>query len=173
VFSVHADMDATVPYESGYFKEPFLNTPVLFVYGSKAIQTHANTLTIPNDLYTYNGTNHPVHITQELMDTTINFISRKLVTQLKCYNGTPLGTKLTTEHNVSFTIFPNPTNDFINIYNNANAKVQIFNINGKLVFESKNKSMIRLNNLDKGIYLVRFSNSKTNTSLEMKKIIVQ
>lgn len=58
-----------------------------------------------------------------------------------------------------FKIYPNPTNEILNIQNNNNIridKVKIFNILGSLVFKSdKYENKINVNNLLTGIYLIK------------------
>ncbi len=58
----------------------------------------------------------------------------------------------------NFIIYPNPVTDFLHIKNDYhNFKVQIFDILGKKIIESKNQSILNVKDLDKGIYLIKFS----------------
>jgi hypothetical protein len=70
--------------------------------------------------------------------------------------------------NNEFKIYPNPTNDILNIHNYNNNKIdkiKIFNTLGNLVFQSDNDvNKIKVNNLPAGIYLIKLYNeNKTFT----------
>jgi endonuclease I/chitodextrinase len=74
----------------------------------------------------------------------------------------------------SFNIYPNPSSGNIKInFENSNEKysVQIFSVLGQKVFEKEysNSSSAAVNNLHKGIYLVKIS---TDTKSATKKLIV-
>jgi endonuclease I/chitodextrinase len=74
----------------------------------------------------------------------------------------------------SFEIYPNPSNGNVKInFENSNEKysVQVFSILGQKVFEKEyiNSSSAAVNNLQKGIYLVKITN---DTKSVTKKLIV-
>lgn len=57
-------------------------------------------------------------------------------------------------------VYPNPANDFVNIEVNGNEikEIEIFDLNGKKIFNettSDNKILINLQRLDKGLYIVK------------------
>ena len=63
--------------------------------------------------------------------------------------------------NVTLTVFPNPTKDFLNIQNTSNTtidKVVITDISGKKILQQKQKTnQVNVQNLAKGIYLLHVS----------------
>ncbi|QXP61756.1 DUF4832 domain-containing protein [Olleya sp. HaHaR_3_96] len=73
--------------------------------------------------------------------------------------------------NTNFSIYPNPTSDFITIKlkKSDSAIIQIFDTNGQLIKELlvSNNYKIDLSNLSNGLYLIRFKN---NTSANIKFI---
>ncbi|AUC75890.1 DUF4832 domain-containing protein [Olleya sp. Bg11-27] len=73
--------------------------------------------------------------------------------------------------NTNFSIYPNPTSDFITIKlkKSDSAEIQIFDTNGQLIKELlvSNNYKIDLSNLSNGLYLIRFKN---NTSSNIKFI---
>ena len=72
-------------------------------------------------------------------------------------------------NDISFSIYPNPTNRVINILNDKpNIDVLIFDVTGKQVLHKKETYQIDVRSLSNGIYFMRLSDG-TNTSV--KKII--
>lgn len=81
---------------------------------------------------------------------------------------------------IDFTIYPNPTNEIVNIQLSGNLvespKIKIYDIIGKLVYEKNNfdnfasqNLSFRVDNLTTGIYLISVqTNDKTTT----KKLII-
>jgi hypothetical protein len=73
-----------------------------------------------------------------------------------------------------FNIYPNPSNGNFKInFENSNEKysVQVFSVLGQKVFEKEyiNSSSATVNNLQKGVYLVKIT---TDTKSVTKKLIV-
>ncbi|EDM44295.1 lipase (putative secreted protein) [unidentified eubacterium SCB49] len=67
----------------------------------------------------------------------------------------------------SIGIFPNPTENFVNLNSSTNVHFEVYTSLGQLLFEgelTKNKKQIDFSNLKKGVYLLRVNN-------ETKKII--
>ncbi len=70
----------------------------------------------------------------------------------------------------TFTIFPNPVNDKLNIRSSSIIdKVEVFNIQGVLVSKSLNQNFIQVKNLTSGIYLLKVY---SENGIVNKKIIV-
>ncbi|MFV8370559.1 endonuclease [Flavobacterium sp. LB2R40] len=74
----------------------------------------------------------------------------------------------------SFEIFPNPSNGNVKInFDNSDKKhsVQVFSISGQKIFDKEysNSSSGSINNLQKGIYLIKITNDSTSVT---KKLIV-
>ncbi|MBI5541153.1 MAG: T9SS type A sorting domain-containing protein [Bacteroidia bacterium] len=85
--------------------------------------------------------------------------------------------QLETKENELFRIYPSPATEIITITNNINSNetiVSIFDFQGKQIINSifhNEKSMeINVNNLVKGIYLVKI---QTDKSIESKKLVIQ
>ena len=70
-----------------------------------------------------------------------------------------------------FKLFPNPTNDFINLsIQQENFKVEIFDLLGKKLLESYDIKIIDVTNFDKGTYLLKLSSGyNSNSKLFIKK----
>lgn len=70
-----------------------------------------------------------------------------------------------------FTVFPNPTQGFINIYN-ANGlpcDVKIFDLQGNLLYQRysvKNETALDISNFAQGVYLLKMF-SETNSYTEL------
>ena len=56
-------------------------------------------------------------------------------------------------------IYPNPTNEIINItYSNETPnKIEVYNLNGKLILTNKNINSIDLRNINSGFYILKFT----------------
>ncbi|MDZ4665187.1 MAG: DUF4465 domain-containing protein [Bacteroidota bacterium] len=71
-------------------------------------------------------------------------------------------------------LYPNPTNNDLNIDNSANTEIhfQLMNINGTIIKEEKTNSSVKwdLSELPKGIYLVKLSDEKNSV---VKKLVKQ
>lgn len=72
-----------------------------------------------------------------------------------------------------FTMYPNPTNNFLNIRTDieGDADIQITDLNGRIVTISNTSSIIDVSNFDSGIYLVSLISD--GVSLKTKKLVVQ
>jgi hypothetical protein len=73
----------------------------------------------------------------------------------------------------SITIYPNPSNNEISIvYDDIkHSKVVLYDVNGKLIFEKSGCHAINVATYNRGLYLVKLINLKTNQSFE--KIVVK
>ncbi|WP_158293188.1 T9SS type A sorting domain-containing protein [Tamlana fucoidanivorans] len=60
-------------------------------------------------------------------------------------------------------IYPNPASSFINIKSNKTLLIQIYNLQGKLLFEN-NLKVIDLSNLFSGTYIIKTTDSNSNYS---------
>ena len=74
--------------------------------------------------------------------------------------------------NSTIRIYPNPATDFINIDVPENLKYQtnIYNLNGRLISSSKNKSVIEIQTLPHGIYLIEITDLNSDHKV-VEKII--
>lgn len=74
-----------------------------------------------------------------------------------------------------FAIYPNPSNGtfFYKITNTENAKIEVTDAQGKIVFfedVSQNQGEIDLSNVSKGVYFVQFTTNETSTN---KRVVIQ
>jgi hypothetical protein len=88
---------------------------------------------------------------------------------------TTLSNKDLSKHN--FSVFPNPSTRIFNILTEnpiANATIIIADLNGRIVFQTKSENLnnqtLELNQLQKGIYILKISNENFKYS---QKIIKQ
>jgi Secretion system C-terminal sorting domain len=54
-----------------------------------------------------------------------------------------------------FRVFPSETSDFINVENPSDEAIALYDVNGKLLFNSQNQSKIDVSHLASGIYFVK------------------
>ena len=66
------------------------------------------------------------------------------------------------------SIYPNPSNNFINIEGTQNSTQKIFDLSGKLLIESK-LTQISLENLSKGIYFLEIEQNKIKSHHKIVK----
>ena len=134
-------VDSTV---FGVFKNGF---PEGIVY--KILQQSDGKILVGGSFYTYSSTQ-----------------SRSLIRLNGSYS---LGVDTFNETN-DFKIYPNPTNDLININSNNNhsfTSVKVYDLSGKMLIESSDNK-ISVSNLSSGVYLLRIM---TETGEITKKFI--
>lgn len=69
-----------------------------------------------------------------------------------------------------FSIYPNPSSEFINILSNQPVeKVEIYDINGRLLMEISNTSFINVTDLQSGIYFIQVNSNSTITTQQLIK----
>ena len=78
--------------------------------------------------------------------------------------------KLNLKNNIQ--IFPNPASSTLNIKAEGNTITEIYDINGRKVMTSANKS-IDIHHLGSGFYTVKIINSKNNSTVTSHKLIKQ
>ncbi|MCF6308582.1 MAG: T9SS type A sorting domain-containing protein, partial [Flavobacteriaceae bacterium] len=68
-------------------------------------------------------------------------------------------------------IYPNPTNDFINIEianNNSNIAIKLYSILGKLLYQSNTNTQlfkIDMSDLSRGIYILELTDAQSNKAV--------
>ena len=74
-------------------------------------------------------------------------------------------------HEISFNIFPNPSNGIVNISTDKTLQVNIFDILGKAVYSNtvNGTKALDLSHLENGVYIVSVSDGKNQTS---EKIVI-
>ena len=84
------------------------------------------------------------------------------------FTGDPMS--LNEMNSINFNLYPNPTSNFISINTDLSEfKIEIFDLLGKKVHFSQNKSHINLSHLDSGIYLLTMESKFYSTS----KVIIK
>ena len=84
------------------------------------------------------------------------------------FTGDPMS--LNEMNSINFNLYPNPTSNFISINTDLSEfKIEIFDLLGKKVHFSQNKSQINLSHLDSGIYLLTMESKFYSTS----KVIIK
>lgn len=73
----------------------------------------------------------------------------------------------------TFKVYPNPTNDYVEVESSQNADIEIINLQGKIIGKhvlSNNKVVIDLSTIPSGVYIIK---AKTNNGIVTKKLIKQ
>ena len=111
-----------------------------------------NTIEIPADIDRIDETNFEFD----------NFRTGFILDNIQISNLSNLGVA---DHSTSnFTIFPNPTTDYININTTENVKsVDILDFSGKSILANQNAKQIDVQHLSKGIYLLKVTTDKGTT----------
>ena len=77
----------------------------------------------------------------------------------------------TTSFSPKVEIFPNPASDQLNIETNeASFTFSIWTLNGQLMYQSSNEKVINIAHLPSGLYLTKFTDSNSQSSI--KKVVI-
>lgn len=181
-YGCHATGDQTVRYDYG---APLQGVAPVSLYGSGDIETRMNNLGVYNELDTYSGSEHPPFSNGGLA-TTNNNLTSFLYNILDC---NPNNMKKTDQQDCAsfyvdsvtndttgivllkdlpgWNIFPNPTENVLNIEyeNHAIDQLYIYNVVGNQVFETKGlenrATTIDVSNYTKGVYYIKaFTNGQ-------------
>lgn len=187
VVSLHGTDDNTVPYGTAmlYIGGSF---QIMVVDGSRTIHEHASNIAVPNKFYTWYGQDHVPYVgttstALAYMDTTVRFVSNFLYEQLGCTPSdpnplpnapAPSGINDVDAASVA-SISPNPTDHSIVIRwrdSSGSLNITFFDMTGRIV---KTKTLyagyeeVSIDDLDAGIYTVRFDSEKTRRT---EKLII-
>ncbi len=173
VVSMHGDQDMVVPFNRALIVALSI-FPIMEVCGSLAIHEKATGLGIPSELKVYPGAGHvPWENNAADMQSAVNFAKDFVHDQL-C-NGN-LGTNEVALKKTDFLMFPNPTNNFLNIISEEMDKfykIEILDISGRIVKSTNlnNSSIVQVEtgDLRNGQYLVRLVGKNT---IGTQKLIV-
>ncbi len=104
-------------------------------------------------------------------------VQTNTVTDTVSLNPTTHVSNLSVDNKNQLLIFPNPTNDVVNIqYSNANLyDVAVYDLLGRMVAEKKgkrNQTTLNLNGMARGTYLVKIID-KTDNSTITKRVVLQ
>ncbi len=111
------------------------------------------------------------NITSQLTKSDFNSLEGYL-------NGDRVGLEINTDESASdynVIVFPNPANELLNVVSSEDATIQLFSVNGSLLFKSDNvvaneKLQINTANLADGVYLLQVSN---DNFVSTKKVVIQ
>jgi hypothetical protein len=175
IVSVHGDEDGTVPYNTATIT--VFGIPIIPVSGSRDIHARANNVGVTNVLKTFNGQDHVPYATNgTYMDSTY-WVVRDFLADVVC-NGLS-GTEEATKTVGKLNIYPNPATSDLNISiagtSLKNTTVQLIDISGRLVYETKittdvTTHKVNTANLTAGLYIVKTAGAK---GMQTQKLVIQ
>jgi hypothetical protein len=81
--------------------------------------------------------------------------------------------EINNENSMTFNVYPNPANDFINIETNnnydSNFKISIYNSLGIKVIETSNENTINIEDLPSGMYFINVMTEKFSQTKKVMK----
>jgi hypothetical protein len=135
----------TITFNSGGTYGSFFLNDTLYVGIAGSVGTNPNSVT-------------PIIITGSTaqLGTPISFTYSNYYDMASCQNNEPLTTFISELSNSDINIFPNPTIGIINFYTPVNIiNIEIYEINGQMITEFKQKSKVDLTDLPDGMYIVK------------------
>ena len=175
IVSVHGTQDGVVPYNTATIS--VFGIPIIPVSGSRDIHARANNVGVTNVLKTFNGQDHVPYATNgTYMDSTY-WVVRDFLENVVC-NGLS-GTEEATKTVGKLNIYPNPATSDLNISiagtSLKNTTVQLIDISGRLVYETKittdvTTHKVNTANLTAGLYIVKTSGAK---GIQTQKLVIQ
>jgi hypothetical protein len=167
IVSVHSTDDNTIDYECASplsnLGISLLDLPVLC--GSGKIHDELDNIGVLNDLYTFSFGGHSAPVIN-LEGTAIPFISNFLY-DLICQS-----TSVDDQESLSFSVYPNPCQNYINIENlNRTINVVVVDVLGNIVLESQlNNGVNQINTsaLSKGVYFIYSTDEISEKQLFIK-----
>lgn len=175
IVSVHGTQDGVVPYNTATIS--VFGIPIIPVSGSRDIHARANNVGVTNVLKTFNGQDHVPYATNgTYMDSTY-WVVRDFLADVVC-NGLS-GTEEATKTVGKLNIYPNPATSDLNISiagtSLKNTTVQLIDISGRLVYETKittdvTTHKVNTANLTAGLYIVKTSGAK---GIQTQKLVIQ
>mgnify|MGYP001260943853 CR=1 FL=1 len=136
-------------------------------YGMWAIGVVGDSLFVGDDIYDYNptqGTHYNVTGVLYYSYSTWELLPR-MASDVSEYTGIE-------ENGISAEIYPNPASDFVQINADMNGTVEIFNINGQLVYNAEFNNSLRINvsEFNSGLYNIVLTNE--NGTRNTQRILV-
>jgi para-nitrobenzyl esterase len=175
IVSVHGDDDGTVPYNTATIT--VFGIPIIPVSGSRDIHARANNVGVTNVLKTFKGQDHVPYATNgTYMDSTY-WVVRDFLADVVC-NGLS-GTEEATKTVGKLSIYPNPATADLNVSiagtSLKNTTVQLIDISGRLVYETKittdvTTHKVNTANLTAGLYIVKTAGAK---GMQTQKLVIQ
>lgn len=77
------------------------------------------------------------------------------------------GTASVEENGFEISVYPNPSNAFVQLNVNASDLVTIYNVNGSVVFSGIGTKTVDVSNFEAGVYIVQVISENTNNSVRL------
>jgi hypothetical protein len=168
--SIHDDMDVTVPYGNGMAN--VFGIDIVYLEGSKTMETRANEVGVVNDLMTIdNSFGHVSYLAEaEDFNTSISFTAN-FVADLIC--GVMVNTREVDESLAAITLAPNPASDYLMIRNAEGLAVrfQVVNALGQRLKSFSNTNLLDLDGLNAGVYYLQIENLESNAVLTRRFVV--
>jgi para-nitrobenzyl esterase len=188
VCSMHGTADNIVPYATSMLNL-FGTIPIMVVNGSHSVNARANSIGVPNVMYTFYAANHvPFASNTAYMDTTVRFVSNFLYHYFGCapvdpnplpntFTGTVSVSEINSSHD-EVTVYPNPSNGTLHVKLENNSvkslKISLADLTGRTIYENTfmpdGEVTVPLENISSGIYLMKL---KMNGKESIRKICIR
>lgn len=174
IFCSHSENDNTVLYGTG---RPLRSAYLPILFGSASMQPRLESLCGVSWFDSHTGGSHPPYTSGTAdLELTDSLICAFMYAQMPCYDGTTLQDQQADRQancvtsiadiNVvdnNLNLFPNPSTGMVNVSvdeNMDNAIVEVYNTLGQLSHTERmngNRLEMNLNDLNKGIYIIRIT----------------
>ena len=173
---IHGTEDFVVPYDSGYCFSSMFSYLTPYMYGSRCIADHLNSLNITDyEFHPFSGESHNFYISMpddllyDKFDSCFNITRRFLYRHL----GDQPVTAVSEYAIGKVSVYPNPASDHVFVSHTGAGevtKITLFDMRGQLV-EEHDSSPFSIGHLPSGIYAVHTTDSHGKKSIQ--KLIVQ
>lgn len=174
ICSMHGNWDATVPYQTDYYK--FLGNNVMLVQGSFSIDSAAHAMGMDSRFYTFDKAGHvpftgTTPAQQAYMDTTVDYVSRYLYRHIT--GKIPSG--VSEVKSLATILYPNPTSGTLILGNlpRHETRITLLNLQGCVVLQQiteTSEAVLHLEGMTPGLYLLQME-GKDFQSVE--RIVIQ
>jgi hypothetical protein len=173
VFSVHDDQDETVPYADG--EATIFGFPIISLQGSSLINVKAQLEGVQSELITIPNSNGHVSYfgtaagTDSILTSSLEFLYPLICNQ-------PAPVSIVESEMIEMTIYPNPTNNMVNIELETSEVnlINIIDLAGRVLLTQKSTgalSSVDMNDFAPGNYLVEIKSIDGNKLLSRKQLI--
>lgn len=174
---VHGTDDATV---SCYFDSVYASThPESLLFGGGDIKNRMEHIGHNHFLYLFQGADHVPYVlpipfvppASTYMDSTVWIVRDFLYQNVVCDSTLVSGVE-EVSNEFAVSIFPNPSDDDVNIYSHSaiDYQAEVFSCEGKVVFSEQlpayARVVLRRAMFNAGVYVVRLSNAKNSSKTE-------
>jgi len=173
IYSVHDDMDPTVPYAEGF--GAVFGFDIVYLEGSAVIHDVAEANGVINQLHTIeNSDGHVSYFLDATQTEEIIQESSEFLHELICPNGPALSVEDVDERLAKVSVFPNPSSGLVQLQNQENLvlDVVVYNAIGQQVQASSNVKSLDLTDYQKGLYLIEIA-SEGLEGKQMQRLIIE